>query len=62
MISRHKIHYGSFDTPESLFSINSEAEPGLYLDALNYTLARADAITTLLAVACSDLEDGYSVD
>jgi hypothetical protein len=62
MISRHPIHYGQFDTPEELFSINSEAEPGLYLDALNCTLARADAVATLMAVARSDLADGYSVD
>lgn len=62
MISRHKIHYGQFDTPEALFEISGKAEPGLYLDALNCTLARADAVATLLAVACSDLAEGYSVD
>ena len=62
MISRHAIHYGQFDTPETLFAINSEAQPGLYLDALNATLARADAVANLLAAACSDLAEGYSVN
>jgi hypothetical protein len=62
MISRHKIHYGEFDTPETLFAINPSAQPGLYLDSLNCVLARADAIVQLLASASADLEDGYTVD
>ena len=62
MKSRHAIHYGQFDTPEALFAINSEAQPGLYLDSLNCVLARADAIVQLLASASADLEAGYAVN
>ena len=56
------IHFGRFDTPEAMFSINSEAQPGLHIDALNATLARADAVAQLIASACSDLAEGYTVD
>ena len=62
MRSRHVIHYGQFDTPETLFAINPSAQPGLYLDSLNCVLARADAIVQLLASASADLEEGYTVD
>ena len=62
MKSRHVIHYGQFDTPETLFAINPSAQPGLYLDSLNCVLARADAIVQLLASASADLEEGYTVD
>lgn len=58
-----KAIFGTFDTPEQLFAITDEAvEGGLYVDALNCTLSRADAIAQLLASACSDLEEGYSVN
>ena len=62
MKSRHVIHYGQFDTPEELFAINAEAQPGLYLDALNATLARAEAVGELLTAASADLVEGYIVD
>ena len=62
MKTRPSIIYGQFDTPEALFEISGQAQPGLYLDALNATLARADAVANLLAVACSDLAEGYSVN
>lgn len=55
--------FGTFDTPEQLFAITDEAVAGgLYIDALNAVLARSDAVVQLLAVACSDLEEGYSVN
>lgn len=58
-----KVIFGTFDTPEQLFTITDEAvEGGLYLDALHATLSRADAVAQLLAVACSDLSEGYSVN
>lgn len=58
-----KAIFGTFDTPEQLFAITDEAVAGgLYVDALNCTLARADAVAQLLAVARSDLDEGYSVN
>lgn len=49
------------DRPEALLAISPEARPGLYIDALDATLSRADAIATMLVSACGDLDGGYSV-
>ena len=62
MKNRSTVHFARFSTPEELFCIRPDAPRGLHLDALNATLARAEAITTLLATACADLEEGYAID
>jgi hypothetical protein len=51
-----------FDTPESLFCIRPDAPQELHLDALNAVLIRAEAVLTLLSAACTDVDEGYSVD
>lgn len=58
------IHFASEagDTPESLFTVRTDARPGLHLDALNCTLARARAVTSLLSYAQSAFADGPSVN
>ena len=62
MNTRPQVHFGQFNTPESLLAVRADAPVGLHIDALEATLTRVAAVLDLLTAVTSDLTNGPSVN